>query len=683
MLRRRWLRNVKLLRRLPFPKQLKHPLKKFYITTPIYYVNTAPHVGNSTTTLICDAVNRYHQLRGEDSYLLTGTDEHAQKVADAALKEGMTPIDFVDKISQRFVDTWKFLGVRYDRFIRTTDPDHKKVVAEVFDRLKSTGDVYLGTYEGWYSIADETFFRDSEVADGRAKDTGAPVERVTQENYYFRLSAYGDKLQKYITDHPTFLLPDTRRNEVIAFIKDGLRDVPISRRTTGWGIPVPNDSEQIIYVWFDALINYLTATGWPSNPEFDTLWPADVHLVGKEIYTRFHATLWPAMLMGLGLPLPKHVIGHGWWLVDGEKGSKSKGNIPTPREAVEYLTARCPVREDIAVDALRYYLMRDIAFSGDAEFGCAHLVARYNGELANDLGNLLNRSLNMLRQYNDSVIPDCAARTAGSSVAQLAKDTGTAIDVAMEECNTGAALDAIVKFVTANNKAIDTAAPWKRAKEGDLDTVKDALYVALEACRIVSIYLSPFMPTATKEIRTQLGLTTEPTWQDASIWGLLPAGQSTPTATPLFPRIDTRGKLQEPVTGKLSTQGAATNKPIVSEKKPVTENEKITIGDFARIELKVAKILTAEPVEGAKKLLRLTIDIGEAEPRQLVAGIAGSYNPADLPGRLIVVVANLAPAKIRGIESNGMLLAASDDVTGKAILLTPESSDLAPGSKVR
>ena len=330
--------------------------KTFYITTPIFYVNGVPHVGSATTTLICDAISRYHRLMGEPVFFLTGTDEHAQKVVDAAEKAGKSTQEFVDEISQRFVAEWKMLDIEYDRFIRTSEPEHKAVVAEVFLRLQAAGDVYKGKYEGWYSVADETYYRDSDVEDGKAKDSGSPVERVTEENYYFRLSAYSDKLLAHIASHPDFLEPETRKNEVIAFIKDGLRDVPISRRNTGWGISAPGDVTQVIYVWFDALINYLTATGWPANGDGSPCWPAQAHIVGKEIYTRFHATLWPAMLMGLGLPLPDHVIGHGWWLVRAGdelvKGAKSKGNIPTPGEMTSWLVevswnparvcSRCP-----------------------------------------------------------------------------------------------------------------------------------------------------------------------------------------------------------------------------------------------------------------------------------------------------------------------------------------------------
>ncbi|MDR3707571.1 MAG: methionine--tRNA ligase [Capsulimonadaceae bacterium] len=652
--------------------------KSFYVTTPIYYVNGVPHVGSATTTLIVDAVIRYHKLRGEKTYFLTGTDEHAQKVADAAAKAGKTPQEFVDDISQRFVEAWKRLGAEYDRFIRTSEPQHKATTAEVFRRLQATGDIYQGTYEGWYSVADETFLRDSEVEDGKSKETGAKVERVTEINYYFRLSAYGDRLLAHIEANPDFLIPDTRRNEVIAFIKEGLRDVPVSRRNTGWGIPVPGDDSQVVYVWFDALINYLTASGWPSDG-WEQLWPADAHLVGKEIYTRFHATLWPAMLMGLGLPLPGHVVGHGWWLVGGEKGSKSKGNIPAPQDVIDRIVKYSGAPVDMATDALRYYLLRDISFTGDAEFGFGQLAVRYNGELANNLGNLLNRALNMLHQYSAGIVPDRAAATASSEIVAAALHATAAVESALDGYNPGAALEAIAKFVAANNKAIDTAAPWKRAKEGNQEAIDQALYIALEALRVVSVLSAPFIPKAADEIRRQLGISAQPIrWSDASTWGLLAAGTQTLTASPVFPRYDAKKAAAD------EAAEAAPEKPAAQQVKKDTaiDTNLISIDDFAKVQLRIAEIKTAERVEGAKKLLRLTVDAGEGEPRQLVAGIAESYAPEDLPGRKVVIVANLQPATIRGVVSNGMIVAATD-ADGKAVLLAPDKPDLAPGSKIR
>jgi len=659
----------------------------FYITTPIYYVNGEPHVGSATTTLLADALARYHRLRDERTFFLTGTDENAQKVADAAVRMEETPQTFVDTVSQRYRNTWQFLGISYDDFLRTTEPRHTAAVGEVFRRLQAQGDIYAGKYEGWYSVSDETFFRDSEVKDGRAIETGAAVERVTEDNYYFRLSAYGDRLLDYIEQHPGFLQPETRRNEVVAFIKGGLRDVAISRPYAGWGIPTPDDPSQVVYVWFDAVINYLTATGWPAEPGWDTLWPADVHLVGKEIYTRFHATLWPAMLMALGLPLPGTILGHGWWLVrDAQtleltKGSKSKGNIPTPEAAVAYLTNLSGASTEVGVDALRYYLLRDISFTGDTEFSLDALVGHYNAELANKLGNLLNRTLNMTAQYLGGIVPpDGAAQTANSDYAAFAHACVQEVNAAMSALDPGAALLAIGRLVKAANETIDTQAPWKRHKEGDTQAVADALYTALEASRLAAALLAPFLPHAHTLIYQQLGLGDAPVqpWSVSTHWGGLPGGIHTQAAQPIFPRIDTK-KREQPMIDSPSTP--ASPPAALAPSAPAAPSPYITIDDFAKIELKTAKIITAERIEGATKLLRLSVDCGEEEERQILAGIAENHDPAAIVGKTVVIVANLQPRKMRGYESQGMLLAATD-ADGHAILLHPEAP-VTPGAKVR
>ena len=673
--------------------------KTFYITTPIYYVNSAPHVGSATTTLLCDALARFHRLRGGRVFFLTGTDENAPKVAAAAAKEGLDTQAFADAVSQRFRDCWQYLGVSNDDFIRTTEPRHEKVVAEVFRRLQAQGDIYMGKYEGWYSLADETFFLDSEVENGRAKESGAVVERVTEDNYYFKLSAYTDRLMEHIESHPEFLQPDTRRNEVLAFIKGGLRDVVISRRNTGWGIPVPGDDSQVVYVWFDAVINYLTATGWPGNAAWDQVWPADVHLVGKEIYVRFHALLWPAMLMGLGLELPHTVLGHGWWLVGGEKGSKSKGNIPTPQKVVDDLVARSGATAEVAKDALRYYLLRDISFTSDAEFSVENLVEkRYNPELCNKLGNLLNRTLKMLAQYADGIIPEGgAARTGDGALATLSREVTQDVERAMLALDPGGALAAVIKLVEGGNGDIDRTAPWKLNKAGDAQGVADALYAALEATRIVGVLLTPLLPHVAGLIRAQLGLGDAPLadWAHETRWGGLPAGLKTEEAQPIFPRIDTKKtntKNTPPPAEKPkkeTTPKMAETTPVQTSETPAPKAEAptapstITIEDFAKVELKIGEIKTAERIEGATKLLKLTVDIGEETPRQILAGIAESYAPEDLPGRKIVVVANLAPRKMRGLESQGMLMAATD-AEGHAILLHPADPDaVQPGAQVK
>ncbi len=665
--------------------------KTFYITTPIYYVNGVPHVGSATTTVLCDAIARFHRLRGDKTFFLTGTDENAPKVAAAAASAGTETLRFADSVSQRYRDCWEFLHISQDDFIRTTERRHADAVAEVFRRLQAQGDIYAGKYEGWYSVSDETFFVESEVENGRAKETGAAVEWVSEDNYYFRLSAYNDRLLDHIEAHPEFLQPDTRRNEVLAFIKSGLRDVVISRRNTGWGIPVPGDPSQVIYVWFDAVINYLTATGWPDNAAWDTVWPADVHLVGKEIYTRFHATLWPAMLMGLNLPLPQTVLGHGWWLIGGEKGSKSKGNIPTPQEVVTQIVEKSGADEEAAKDALRYYLLRDISFTSDAEFSVDNLVEkRYNPDLCNKLGNLLNRTLKMLAQYENGVVPHGSAeRTADGVLASLSRETTQDVERAMLALDPAAALAAIWKLIEAGNGDIDTTAPWKLHKAGDAQGVADALYAALETTRIAAVYLTPFLPHTAGVIRRQLGLGDVPLadWNAETLWGGLPGGTRTEEAQPIFPRIDTKksdAKNQVPKKEpKPKMEETPPPPPTLTETAAVPATPTITIEDFAKVQLKIGEIKTADRVEGATKLLRLTVDIGEDAPRQILAGIAESYAPESLPGRKIVVVANLAPRKLRGFESQGMLMAATD-AEGHAILLHPADPDaVLPGAQVR
>ncbi|WP_395091759.1 methionine--tRNA ligase [Armatimonas sp.] len=649
------------------------PEKRYYITTPIYYVNGVPHVGSATTTLLCDAHTRYRKLRGDNAYFLTGTDEHAQKVADAAVKVGKIPQAFVDEVSQRFVECWQYLGIEYDSFIRTSEERHKKVVREVFSRLQASGDVYLGVYEGWYSVADETFFRDTDVDEnGIVKETGAKVERIQEEVHYFKLSAYGERLKAHIDAHPTFLLPETRRNEVLAMIEDGLRDIAISRKNAGWGIAVPGDPEKVFYVWFDALINYLSDTGWPESPDWNTRWPADAHLMAKEIYARFHATFWPAMLLGLGLPLPKHVVGHGWWTVGGEKGSKSKGNIPEPKAVVEALVAASGASESAAKDALRYYLLRDIRFTDDSEFSLELLANRWNADLGNDFGNVLNRILKAT--YFDGVVPVNAPLDAG--LAALAAETVAGYTKALERFDWGSALASVWPLLRAVNVYLAQKAPWKAAKAGETEAVAEAVYNALEGVRLATYLLSPVMPGVAAEVAQQLGVAslTDGTWEESTRFGTLPGGIRTGEPAPLFPRVDTK------ILTLTETPMETTPAPSVATETPAETSNEITIDDFLKVELRIADIVAAEKVEGADKLLKLQLKIGE-EDRQIVSGIATAYTPEELVGRQIVVVYNLKPRKMRGVESKGMLLAATD-AEGNAILLQPDKK-ADSGSTVR
>lgn len=657
------------------------PEKRYYTTTPIYYVNGVPHVGSATTTLLCDAQTRYRRLKGDNAYFLTGTDEHAQKVADAAAAAGKSPQAFVDMVSQRYVECWKYLNIDYSNFIRTSEERHKAVVREVFARLQAKGDIYLGVYEGWYSVADETFYRDTDVDEnGIVKESGAKVERIQEEVHYFRLSEYGERLKAHILANPDFLIPDTRRNEVLAMIDDGLRDIAISRKNAGWGIEVPGDPGKVLYVWFDALINYLTESGWPSNPDWDTLWPADAHLMAKEIYARFHATFWPAMLMGLGLPLPKHVVGHGWWTVRGEKGSKSKGNIPEPKAVVDGIVAASGAPEAIAKDALRYYLLRDIRFTDDSELSLEFFgTNRWNADLGNDFGNVLNRLLKA--GYFSGTVPTGAPLDSG--LVSLAAEALAAYEKALERFDWGAALAAVWPLLRAVNVYLAEKAPWKAAKAGETDAVDTAVYNALEGVRLAAYLVAPAMPTVAAEVAQQLGLdpvafTAPGSWDAQARFGALPGGIPTGEAYPLFPRLDTKvllAALAPKDTPPLSGAGGAPE-----EEKKNMDNNEITIDDFLKVDLRVADIVAAEKVEGADKLLKLQLKIGD-EDRQIVSGIATAYSPEELVGRQIVVVYNLKPRKMRGVESKGMLLAASD-TEGNAILLQPDKK-ADSGSQVR
>ncbi len=657
------------------------PVKRTYITTPIYYVNGVPHVGTATTTLLADATARYRRLLGEDAYFLTGTDEHAQKVADAAAANGTTPQAFVDSVSQAFVRTWDFLECRHDDFIRTSETRHRNVVREVFRRLRDKGDIYLGVYEGWYSVADETFFRDTDVDEnGIVKETGARVERIREEVHYFRLSAYGDALKEHILTHSDFLQPETRRNEVLAFIDAGLRDIAISRRNAGWGIEVPDDPGKVVYVWFDALINYLSATGWPGDPAWETLWPCDAHLMAKEIFTRFHATLWPAMLMALGVPLPRHVVGHGWWVVRDESGglgkaSKSKGNIPSPQDVVAQLVHWGGGDEALCRDALRYYLLRDIRFTDDSEFSLAMLVSRTNSELGNDLGNILNRVLKAA--YHDGVVPTPSALD--PVLAKVAADTVCAYQTALERYDWGLALQSVNQLLSQVNKYLGEKAPWKAAKAGETRAVADAVYNALEGLRLGAYLLAPAMPEAARRIAAQLGLGTlggAGSWADATRFGYLAPGTRTGDPVVLFPRIVPTASA-EPTSSPVKAKDSS---PMSTPDPDVSNDDTITIEDFLKVHLRIADIVTAEKVENADRLLKLGLRIGDEE-RTIVSGIATAYTPESLVGKQIVVVHNLAPRKMRGIESKGMLLAATD-VDGNAILLHPEKP-AACGSEVR
>lgn len=658
--------------------------KVYYITTPIYYVNDVPHVGNASTTVASDVIARFKRLQGREVLFLTGTDENAPKVSEAAQAKGMTTQEFVDAIAEQFKETWHRMHITFDDFIRTTEPRHKAVVQQVFQKMLDNGDMYKDTYKGWYCISDETFFRESEVVDGCCPNPECkkPVRWVEEENYFFRLSAYGDRLLEYIESHPGFLEPEFRKNEVISFIKAGLKDACVTRKAYGWGIPVPGDPEQVIYVWFDALINYITAAGYLSDEKkFSETWPADVQLMAKDIFVRFHSTLWPAMLMSLDLPIPKKVFGHGYWTIEGDKMSKSKGNAIKPIPLAEEIAEISGADPDIAMDALRYFILREVTFGLDGDFSRAGLIGRFNSDLANDLGNLLNRTLPLLHNNRGGVVPSPIADDPDTlPIRELVGAASEKVANALDRLQFSEALSAIWEIIGRANKYMEDQAPWKLAKDPStqekLDTV---LYTALETVRSVAILIDPFMPVASQAIWDQLGISdrlSEQRWENASTWGMLKPGTQTRTPKPIFPRIDKKAlaaKSAAPVKEKKMEEPK-------EQEAPEQKQEFLSFDDFKKVELKVGKILTAERVPGATKLLQLTVDLGEESARPVVAGIAQWYNPEDLVGRQVVVVANLAPAKIRGVESRGMLLAA--DLNGAAVLLNPDK-EVPVGSTVR
>ncbi len=656
----------------------------YYVTTPIYYVNSSPHIGSACTTIAADVLARRHRMQGESVRFLTGTDENALKVARAAAEKGVSVQAFVDALSDEFRQTWRSMHIDCDDFIRTTEARHREAVQAFFRAMQSNGDVYKGVYEGWYCVSDETFFNAADVGDDHLcpnAECRKPLTWVREEDWFFRLSKYADRLLAQIEADPDWLQPEHRKNEVIAFIKQGLRDQSITRANPGWGIPVPGEEDKVIYVWFDALINYVAAIGWPNNmDQFNTWWPAD-HLMAKEIFVRFHATLWPAMLMSLGLPLPKRVFGHGWWMVGGQKGSKSKGDLPHPVRLSEQLAGWAGCSLDIAVDALRYLMCREMQFGSDSEYVLERFLERYNSDLANDLGNVLNRSVNMAIRFCNGVVP--AAGPVNTELQTLAEDISAQCQIEYDRFRLNAVLDQIWRMVSRLNKYIDEQAPWALNKAGDTAAAGAVLYNALEGIRLCALWLAPTMPVAARLIWAQLGIANDPvqaSLETEDHWGRLTSGQPLPPAEPLFPRIDLAAvRTTETVEETMNETPEHTAPTAAAPQEEVPAVPEITIDDFLKVKLRVGTVLEVGPVPNATKLLQLRVDLGD-EQRTVLAGIAESYDPADLVGRQVVLVANLKPRKMRGIESQGMILAA--DVDGKAVFLTPERP-VAPGTGVR
>lgn len=639
--------------------------KTYYITTPIYYPSDRLHIGHAYCTTIADAVARYRRMAGYDVFFLTGSDEHGQKIQRKAAEGNVTPQEYVDKIVASFQQLWDKLGISNDDFIRTTQERHHKVVQAIFQTIYDQGDIYKAAYEGKYCTPCETFWTERQLQDGNCPDCGRPVETVQEESYFFRMSKYQDRLLQFIEENPEFIQPVSRRNEMINFIKQGLEDLCVSRTTFDWGIPVPFDEKHVVYVWFDALANYITAAGYGQDDEkFSRYWPADVHLVGKEI-VRFHSIIWPVLLMALDLPLPKQVYGHGWLVVEGDKMSKSKGNVIDPVGLIE----------EFGPDAIRYFLLREITLGNDGNFSREALINRINADLANDLGNLLHRSLNMIGRFNDGLLPACGELGEfDQSLQTLVDETVAQYERAMDAMDINAALKAVWALIGRTNKYIDETAPWALAKDeakrAQLHTVLHHLAAVL---RVVAILISPFMPHTAPKIWRQLGLGDEFTadFAAAKSFAALPVGRPVAKPEPIFPRIEE--KAEAATEAPAAPVKAAKEAP----KAAAEQSAEISIDEFAKVDLRVVKVLAADKVKGADRLLTLTVDLG-TEQRTIVSGIAQHYAPEDLVGRHVVMVVNLKSAKIRGIESRGMVLAASCD----GQLAVVESS-LPAGSKVK
>ena len=636
--------------------------ERFTVTTPIYYPNDRLHIGHAYTTVAADALARFHRLLGEDVFFVTGTDEHGQKIEDRAGKVGKTPKAYVDEIVADIRDLWRVLGISHDDFIRTTEERHERVVQEVFRRLEAKGDLYLSQYEGWYCTPCESFWVEGKLVDGNCPTCGGPVARLNEESYFFRLSRYAQPLLQHIESHPDFIQPVSRRNEMIQFIRQGLEDLSVSRTSFRWGIPLPQDPRHIAYVWVDALTNYITACGFLQDAErFARLWPADVHLVGKEI-VRFHAVIWPAILLSLDLPLPKVVYGHGWLLLGEQKMSKSRGNVIDPRQLVSRYGR----------DAVRYYLLREVPFGADGSYTEDALILRTNVDLANDLGNLLSRTTAMIERFTGGTIPAPAA----SALRPVAEDVTRRVEERLRQLQVSDAVTAVFDLVRRANKYIEEQAPWQLHRQGD-PRLADVLYDLAESLRIAAVLLRPFLLDAPDAIYRQLGLGDAQGAQFSdTAWGGLPAGVKVQRGEPIFPRIEVEA------AATASEAPASAPKAPTAAPAPSTDaaNGVIAIDEFARLDLRVGTVLSATRVKGADRLLELQVDLGEGAPRTVVSGIAEHYEPEALAGTQVVLVANLKPAKIRGIVSHGMILAGA---TTETLQIVSPRQPLPAGTKIK
>ncbi len=651
---------------------------KYYLTTPLYYVNAAPHIGHTYTTMAAETIARFKRMQGYDAVMFTGTDEHGQKVERAAEAVGKTPQEFTDTISAEFRKQWEKLNIRVDRTIRTTDLRHHRKVQWLFQRCLDNGYIYRGSYTGQYCVFDELYVNDAKPVDP-CPECGRSTETVTEENYFFRLSEFADKLIQYYEAHPDFIQPETRRNEVLSFVRQGLNDLSISRTTIKWGIPLPVEGRHVFYVWFDALIGYMSAVDG-QKIEGEDLWPADLHLIGKEI-VRFHCVFWPAFLMAaagnepLETWLPKRIFAHGWLLFENDKMSKSRGNIVRSE----------PIRQVMGADALRYFLLREIVFGQDGSFSFDALVNRYNSDLANGIGNLASRTLTMIGQYCAGAIPEAQG---DPEIASQANETVAAVGQAFDRLEFSKGLEGVWALISAVDKFIVRQAPWKLARQPGEDArrqLNTTLYTAVEALRVATALLSPVLPQSAPKIWAQLGM---PEPLDAvrfssAKWGGLPAGQKIGEIAAVFPRIEVKEAVQQmrALEEQVTAEQAALFGKKTEAAAPAAGSPKIPIDDFAKIELRVGVVLSAERVKGADKLMHMKVDIGEPEPRTIVAGIAEAYAPEQLLNRKVVIVANLQPRKLRGIESNGMIVAAS--VEGGKPVLAGFHEDIPAGARLK
>jgi len=660
--------------------------KTFYITTPIYYPSDKLHIGHSYTTVAADAISRYKRLKGYDVMFLTGTDEHGQKIQRKAEEKGISPKQYVDQIVAGIRELWKLMDITNDRFIRTTDEQHEAAVQKIFKKLYDNGDIYKSEYEGMYCTPCESFWTDTQLVNGKCPDCGGEVELMKEESYFFKLSKYQDRLIKHIEENPEFIQPVSRRNEMLNnFLRPGLEDLCVSRTTFNWGIPVTFDEKHVVYVWIDALSNYITALGYSSQDDsaYRKYWPADVHLVGKEII-RFHTIIWPAMLMALGEPLPKQIYGHGWLLLDGGKMSKSKGNVVDPVILIK----------KYGLDAVRYFLLREVPFGSDGVFSNEALIQRINADLANDLGNLVSRTIAMISKYFGGKLPiDRIEGEFDNDLKEVVLQLPQKVEELMDKLQFSTALTEIWKAISRINKYIDETMPWVLAKSDEnKPRLAAVMYNLAESLRIISILIQPFMPQTPEKIWHQLGISgmTEVLgWESTKQWGKYPQEVCVNKGDLLFPRIDIEKEMEELESINASAQkkqeasqtkekNNGSMKDKGKDKNGENEEGMITIEDFAKLDLRVVKVLEAEKVEGSDKLLKLKVEMG-AETRQVVSGIAKHYTPESLVGKSLILVANLKPAKLRGIESQGMILAA--DSGDKLVLATLDDS-IDSGAKV-